>query len=163
MIREVAAPWPGVRDERLHDGALRLDDVHEVVRGPLVEELAQGDRAEVGMPSRSIEVRLGHRGQEPAAPTPDPGDAEMVALGVSDAPVPGTNVWTVGGLDRQVLQDRAHPGPRSLANGRPGRARDRGVGGLVNEQRLHYACGDVPPAEFEAAYHQRLPATTEAA
>src|SRR5665647_1107547 len=32
-----------------------------------------------------------------------------------------------------------------------------------NEQRLHSACADVPPAEFEQAYHQRLPATTEAA
>ena len=31
-----------------------------------------------------------------------------------------------------------------------------------NEQRLHGACGDVPPAEFEAAYHQRLQ-TSEAA
>ena len=31
-----------------------------------------------------------------------------------------------------------------------------------NEQRLHGACGDVPPAEFEAAYHQ-LRATTAAA
>jgi len=32
-----------------------------------------------------------------------------------------------------------------------------------NEERLHSACGDVPPAEFEAAYHSRLTATTEAA
>jgi len=32
-----------------------------------------------------------------------------------------------------------------------------------NAERLHSACGDIPPAEFEAAYHQRLPATTEAA
>jgi putative transposase len=32
-----------------------------------------------------------------------------------------------------------------------------------NEERLHSACGDIPPAEFEAAYHSRLPATTEAA
>lgn len=32
-----------------------------------------------------------------------------------------------------------------------------------NSRRLHSACGDVPPAEFEAAYHQRLQATTEAA
>ena len=32
-----------------------------------------------------------------------------------------------------------------------------------NEQRLHSACGDVPPAEFETAYHQRLQAATEAA
>jgi len=32
-----------------------------------------------------------------------------------------------------------------------------------NEERLHSACGDVPPAEFEAAYHQRLPATAKAA
>jgi putative transposase len=32
-----------------------------------------------------------------------------------------------------------------------------------NTRRLHGACGDVPPAEFEAAYHQRLQATTEAA
>ena len=32
-----------------------------------------------------------------------------------------------------------------------------------NERRLHSACGDVPPAEFEAAYHSRLSATTEAA
>ena len=31
-----------------------------------------------------------------------------------------------------------------------------------NTRRLHGACGDVPPAEFEAAYHQRL-AATEAA
>jgi transposase InsO family protein len=32
-----------------------------------------------------------------------------------------------------------------------------------NEQRLHSACGDIPPAEFEAAYHQRLLAATAAA
>jgi putative transposase len=32
-----------------------------------------------------------------------------------------------------------------------------------NTRRLHSACGDVPPAEFEAAYHQRLHAATEAA
>ncbi len=32
-----------------------------------------------------------------------------------------------------------------------------------NAERLHGACGDIPPAEFEAAYHQRLAATTEAA
>jgi len=32
-----------------------------------------------------------------------------------------------------------------------------------NTRRLHSACGDVPPAEFEAAYHQRLQVTTEAA
>ena len=32
-----------------------------------------------------------------------------------------------------------------------------------NTGRLHSACGDVPPAEFEAAYHQRLEATTLAA
>ncbi len=32
-----------------------------------------------------------------------------------------------------------------------------------NTRRLHGACGDIPPAEFEAAYHQRLQATGEAA
>jgi len=32
-----------------------------------------------------------------------------------------------------------------------------------NTRRLHEACGDVPPAEFEAAYHSRLQATGEAA
>jgi putative transposase len=32
-----------------------------------------------------------------------------------------------------------------------------------NARRLHSACGDVPPAEFEATYHQRLEAATEAA
>ncbi len=32
-----------------------------------------------------------------------------------------------------------------------------------NTRRLHSACGDVPPTEFEAAYHQRLSATIEAA
>ena len=32
-----------------------------------------------------------------------------------------------------------------------------------NAERLHGACGDIPPAEFETAYHQRLAATTEAA
>ena len=31
-----------------------------------------------------------------------------------------------------------------------------------NTRRLHEACGEIPPAEFEAAYHQ-LRATTEAA
>ena len=31
-----------------------------------------------------------------------------------------------------------------------------------NDQRLHSACGDIPPAEFEAAYHHRLPATEAA-
>jgi len=32
-----------------------------------------------------------------------------------------------------------------------------------NHRRLHEACGYVPPAEFEAAYHSRLQAATEAA
>lgn len=32
-----------------------------------------------------------------------------------------------------------------------------------NTRRLHSGCGDIPPAEFEAAYHQRLEATTAAA
>ena len=32
-----------------------------------------------------------------------------------------------------------------------------------NAERLHGACGDIPPAEYEAAYHQRLQATIEAA
>lgn len=32
-----------------------------------------------------------------------------------------------------------------------------------NAERLHGACGDIPPAEFEAAYHQRLQAATAAA
>ena len=31
-----------------------------------------------------------------------------------------------------------------------------------NAERLHGACGDIPPAEFEAAYHARL-ATSAAA
>ena len=32
-----------------------------------------------------------------------------------------------------------------------------------NAERLHGACGDVPPVEYEATYHSRLPATIEAA
>jgi putative transposase len=32
-----------------------------------------------------------------------------------------------------------------------------------NEQRLHSACGDVPPAEYESAYHSRLQAAKAAA
>ena len=32
-----------------------------------------------------------------------------------------------------------------------------------NAERLHGACGDIPPAEFEQAYHSRLQATTAAA
>ena len=32
-----------------------------------------------------------------------------------------------------------------------------------NEERLHSACGDVPPDESEAAYHHRLQEPTEAA
>jgi putative transposase len=32
-----------------------------------------------------------------------------------------------------------------------------------NAERLHGACGDIPPAEYEAAYHQRLQAATAAA
>jgi putative transposase len=32
-----------------------------------------------------------------------------------------------------------------------------------NTERLHSACGHVPPAEYEAAYHSRLQATTAAA
>jgi putative transposase len=31
-----------------------------------------------------------------------------------------------------------------------------------NTRRLHSACGDIPPAEFEAAYHQRLAASAAA-
>ena len=32
-----------------------------------------------------------------------------------------------------------------------------------NTRRLHGACGDIPPAEFEAAYHSRLQEATAAA
>ena len=35
---------------------------------------------------------------------------------------------------QRPLQDRAHPGPGSLADGRPGRARDRGLGRLVERR-----------------------------
>ena len=31
-----------------------------------------------------------------------------------------------------------------------------------NAERLHSACGDIPPAEFEAAYHSHLQATEAA-
>jgi putative transposase len=31
-----------------------------------------------------------------------------------------------------------------------------------NDQRLHSACGDIPPAEYEAAYHHRLQASEAA-
>jgi putative transposase len=31
-----------------------------------------------------------------------------------------------------------------------------------NAERLHGACGDIPPAEFEAAYHHRLQASEAA-
>jgi putative transposase len=31
-----------------------------------------------------------------------------------------------------------------------------------NEQRLHSACGDIPPAEFETAYTDRLDEPTDA-
>ena len=53
--------------------------------------------------------------------------------------------------------------PRAVADGRAGRARHRRTGQFLEHRRLHSACGDVPPAEFEAAYHQRLQATIEAA
>jgi len=32
-----------------------------------------------------------------------------------------------------------------------------------NAERLHSACGDIPPTEFEAAYHHRFQAATQAA
>lgn len=53
--------------------------------------------------------------------------------------------------------------PRAVADGRAGRARYRRTGRFLEHRRLHSACGDVPPAEFEAAYYQRLQATVEAA
>ena len=31
-----------------------------------------------------------------------------------------------------------------------------------NQSRLHSACGDIPPAEFEEAYHRQLEATVAA-
>ena len=31
-----------------------------------------------------------------------------------------------------------------------------------NQSRLHSACGDIPPAEFEEAYHRQLAATVAA-
>src|SRR5260221_14319361 len=43
MISEVRAPRSTTDDERLHQGALRLHGMHEVVRGPLVHEWAAHD------------------------------------------------------------------------------------------------------------------------
>ena len=61
-----------------------------------------------------------------------------------------------GHIERSELSGRTTlvvPGPEP----RPGAATSRS-----SEQRLHSACGDIPPAEFEAAYQQRLQATEAA-
>ena len=47
VVGEVRAPRPGLRDEPLHQGPLRLDQVHRVVRPVLVEELAERHRPEL--------------------------------------------------------------------------------------------------------------------
>jgi hypothetical protein len=57
-----------------------------------------------------------------------------------------------------------------IVNNRAGPWRSADAVDLATAERVHFwntrrrpACGDVPSAEFEAAYHQRLPAPIEAA
>ena len=45
VVYEVVAPGAGSGDEGLHQGALGLDGVVEIVGCPFVEELRQGNRA----------------------------------------------------------------------------------------------------------------------
>jgi len=66
---------------------------------------------------------------------------------------------TVNGLYKAELINRAAPW-RSVDEVELATA---GWVHFWNIRRLHSACGDIPPAEFEAAYHQRLSATSEAA
>jgi transposase InsO family protein len=57
---------------------------------------------------------------------------------------------SVNGLYKAELIHRRGPGARSSRSS----SRPRWVHWWNNE-RLHEACGWVPPAEYEAAYHQR--------
>src|SRR5260370_42059881 len=56
MISEVRAPRSTTDDERLHQGALRFNSMHEIVRGPLVHQLAERHDPQLAMPGGSWQV-----------------------------------------------------------------------------------------------------------
>ena len=86
------------------------------------------------------------------SPGPSPSGWDCVATGESR---PGLRVEVLVGAKSLLLRvtDDSHRRADCLA---------AWVAWWTGE-RLHSATHDSPPAEFEAAYHQRLPATTEAA
>ena len=71
VVDEERAPRAAARDERLHERALRLDGVAQVVGDPLVEHLLQGHlprSASIGIRSRSVPTSPASRSRVVAAP-----------------------------------------------------------------------------------------------
>src|SRR5207237_3644910 len=56
VILEVALPRAAAADDRLHEGALGLHRVHEVMGGPLVDQLAQRDDPQLAVARLSRQV-----------------------------------------------------------------------------------------------------------
>ena len=117
-----------------------------------------------------------HRDLDGSRATTPIAGSQYLAIRYTERLAEAEAVSSVGLQGRQLRQRPGRDRQRALQ----GRAHQRATGCLAhrsrrsswpppawvdfwNTRRLHSACGDIPPAEFEAAYHQRLRATAEAA
>ena len=65
MILEEHLPRSAAGDERLHQGALGLDGVHQVVGSPLMDHLAEGDRSKFAVDGGTLEDHAKRAAQHP--------------------------------------------------------------------------------------------------
>ncbi len=144
------------------EAARRLRKSTKLLPAGMYAVVGQGDSVKAAGPQVSDKgVREGMHlfVSEYQIPSPRPEDrralANFAGLMYQRAPKTEAAIMRLGlhyDYAAQRVLDRLMPGMKSNL------ATDRG-----NTRRLHSACGEVPPAEFEAAYHQRLQATSEAA
>src|SRR5579883_2506888 len=64
MLGKIWTPGTAAGDEWLHQRAFRLDGMVEVMCGPFVQHLAQGDEAVVAVLRRAVQVCLGDARQQ---------------------------------------------------------------------------------------------------
>ena len=72
---------------------------------------------------------------------------------------PMTTRWPVRDL---AVQDRADQAVRPLAHSRASRARHPEYVDWFNHRKIYETCGDIPPAELEAAYYRHNTGLAEA-
>ena len=74
-------PRPAAFDEGLHQSTLGLDGVHEIVTGPLVQQMAEGDRPQLGVDGLARQIGEGEAIEQAQALGAQRGNSAASSIG----------------------------------------------------------------------------------